>query len=260
MSLQAATGIQFSNIPVAPPSPGGIQFADEGLEVQGGDTVVLGSPNPLGAPQFSSTRYIDLNGNGLRFVDSTFPSADSFFDIAALQFNTTDGFVQIQAFAANMVIQRTDVNGSFGPIFTLDNAVLGPNQGSLALWQVDSNGAFTEPIDGKSYLISNSPQGMRFLGRNAGVSGPVNAFEFFGGTGDPFNPGTGLMVITDPVNSDGTVFIQNGLSCAGSFPSSDTIAWGNLDQVTLGWILDDTIALPIEIAGNTYHLAFVRQP
>lgn len=259
MSLNALGNVAFSNIPVAPPSPGGLQFADQGLTVEGGDTVVLGGPSPIGAPQFTSQRYIDVNGQGLRLVDSNVAGADSFFDAAAFQFNTTEGFAQLQAFTAAMTLQRTGTSGGFGPLITLDNAVLGPAQGSLVLWQVDSGGAFTEPVDGKTYIASNAPQGMRFMGYNAGVSGPVNAFEFFAGTGDPFNPGVGVMVIADPVNSDGSVAIQYGLSVNGTFPLSDVLAWGQLDQTTLNWVLDDTIALPVTIAGNTYHLAFVRQ-
>ena len=259
MSLQASTGIQFSNIPVAPPSPGGIQFAAEGLAVVGGDTVVLGSDSFGTAPQFTNDRFIDLNDNALRLIDTNI-GGEITIDSAAIQMQTTDGFFQLITQAQSMVLQRTDVNGSFGPMFVLDNGVPNAANGGLTIWAVDSGGVFTDPPDGVTLFATTQQNGMRFYSNNNGTFGPANDFEFRGGSGDPFSPGPALLTMANPTVSDGSVSITFGLAVNGPFPLSDVIAWGTLDNITGGWILDDTIALPVNIAGNNYFLAFVRQP
>ncbi len=159
-----------NNVPA--PAPGGLQFAAEGLSVEGGDTVVLGAAPGDPATFFTNERQIDLQGFGLRFIDSVI-GGDSLFDVGALQFNTAFGFAQLQAFATNLTIQRIAPGGSFGSIVTLDS-VAGTDNGSMVFWQVQSEGVFPD-TDGDSVIdtvgghfkLFNDTEGFQFFFGNS---------------------------------------------------------------------------------------------
>lgn len=79
--------LAFQNNTIPPPAPAGLQFADEGLAVEGGDTVVLGKDIAAGAyPVFSNDRVINTQGFSLKFYDAE--PANIFMDLYP-------GFLQI---------------------------------------------------------------------------------------------------------------------------------------------------------------------
>jgi hypothetical protein len=265
MSLQAATGIQFSNIPVAAPSPGGLQFAAEGLSVQGVDTVVLGAAPGDPATFFTTERQIDLQGFGLRLIDSVI-GGDSFFDVGALQFNTPAGFAQLQALSTNLLIQRNDVGGSFGPVFTLD-AAAGTNNGSIAIWQVQSEGVFPD-TDGDSVIdtvgghfkLFNDSEGFQFYFGNSTDPGNVPFFQLE--SADPSYIGR----IVSTVDSKLALLIEN--TNAGGFAGLKVVSQfdGIVSQALTNtgfadFIAADQLGNPVgqyyaDIAGNTVNLRF----
>lgn len=185
-----------NNVPA--PAPAGLQFADEGLGVEGGDTVVLGADIAAGSyPLFSNDRVINTQGFGLKLYDAEpagffmdlFPSflqitdnvggSGAVFNTAL--FNIFDNFGQISGGISGVNGLITDVypGAVSSPQYTLRNQRF--NGVTVAQYMQDEGTAV--PFVDEFYLVDILAKGARWGADSIALDG------YFGwGFQSPLNP------------------------------------------------------------------------
>lgn len=220
MGLNASSGIQFNNIPVAAPTPAGIQFAAEGLAVEGGDTVVIGKQQGTGGyPTLTNYRTINAGfncinlhidepgflanayyfGNGVTLDEDLGGGNMYFANLGTQALHIYDSYNQAQL-SYNTGSPRLDLQASPGSSAISAGVFLNQDTyGGIRLSaEAYDTGAGVDLID-SMVLLNATNQG----------TGTVTGMRFgIDGGGLPGYYGFGFKSVSDPVIED--VFLMDG--------------------------------------------------